>query len=218
MPDQELTFPAMRKLDLSVHIATKLNRSHLLVGKETILLPCLGRTEMDTQASGPQSITVEDSMSMVHISRGKLPPASEHLRSEPAIIAGMAKATLPNTRVDWDHMIVDYDHIRDAIEAVVAGFTDYNKRIREPGGFRLPLPATERHWDTPSGRAQFATFAGLGENAGKLMLTTHPQPRSIQHDDLQPGRSLPRRVRSARRGVPQCRGSRDQRPRAGRLG
>jgi molybdopterin-dependent oxidoreductase alpha subunit len=172
MPDQELTFPAMRKLDLSVHIATKLNRSHLLVGKETILLPCLGRTELDTQASGPQSITVEDSMSMVHISRGKLPPASDQLRSEPAIVAGIAKATLPGTRVDWDNMVVDYDHIRDAIEAVVAGFTDYNKRIREPGGFRLPLPATERRWDTPSGRAQFATFAGLGENAGKLMLTT----------------------------------------------
>jgi molybdopterin-dependent oxidoreductase alpha subunit len=172
MPDQELTFPAMRKLDLSVHIATKLNRSHLLVGKETILLPCLGRTELDTQASGPQSITVEDSMSMVHISHGKLPPASEHLLSEPAIVAGIAKATLPGTRVDWGKMVVNYDHIRDAIEAVVDGFTDYNKRIREPGGFRLPLPATERRWDTPSGRAQFATFAGLGENAGKLMLTT----------------------------------------------
>ena len=172
MPDQELTFPAMRNLDLSVHIATKLNRSHLLVGKETIVLPCLGRTELDVQAGGPQGITVEDSMSMVHMSHGKLPPASPHLRSEPAIIAGIAKATLPATRVDWDKMKDDYDNIRDGIEAVIAGFTDYNKRIREPGGFRLPLAAAERRWNTPSGRAQFATFAGLGENAGRLMLTS----------------------------------------------
>jgi molybdopterin-dependent oxidoreductase alpha subunit len=172
MPDQELTFPAMRNLDLSVHIATKLNRSHLLVGKETIVLPCLGRTELDVQAGGPQGITVEDSMSMVHMSHGKLPPASPHLRSEPAIIAGIAKATLPATRVDWDKMKDDYDNIRDGIEAVIAGFTDYNKRIREPGGFRLPLAAAERRWNTQSGRAQFATFAGLGENAGRLMLTS----------------------------------------------
>jgi anaerobic selenocysteine-containing dehydrogenase len=155
-----------------VHIATKLNRSHLLVGKETIVLPCLGRTELDVQAGGPQGITVEDSMSMVHMSHGKLPPASPHLRSEPAIIAGIAKATLPATRVDWDKMKDDYDNIRDGIEAVIAGFTDYNKRIREPGGFRLPLAAAERRWNTPSGRAQFATFAGLGENAGRLMLTS----------------------------------------------
>ena len=99
LPDPEQSFPAMGKLDLSVHVGTKLNRSHLLVAKETYVFPCLGRTELDMQAGGPQSITVEDSMSMVHASAGKLTPASEHLRSEPAIVAGMAKATLPHSKV-----------------------------------------------------------------------------------------------------------------------
>jgi len=101
MSDPEVTFKAMRNLDLVVHIATKLNRSHLLLAKQSFILPCLGRTETDIQAMGRQSVTVEDSMSMVHASRGGLKPASEHLRSEPAIIAGMALATLPNTRVGW---------------------------------------------------------------------------------------------------------------------
>jgi len=99
LPDSEQCFPAMSKLGLSVHVGTKLNRSHLLVAKETYIFPCLGRTELDIQASGPQSITVEDSMSMVHASAGRLNPASEYLRSEPAIVAGMAKATLPDTKV-----------------------------------------------------------------------------------------------------------------------
>ena len=133
---------AMRKLDLAVHIGTKLNRSHLLVGKESIMLPCLGRTEQDIQASGPQSVTVEDSMSMVHASRGKLPPASEHLRSEPAIIAGMALATLPDSKVPWLELIADYDRIRDAIEAVFPEFKDYNKRIRRSRRFS---PASAGH-------------------------------------------------------------------------
>jgi anaerobic selenocysteine-containing dehydrogenase len=151
----------MRKLDMAVHIATKLNRSHLLMGKAAILLPCLGRTELDMQESGAQAVTVEDSMSMVHASSGKLPPASEHLRSEPAIVAGMARATLPGSRIDWLGLVADYDRIRDGIEAVFPDFRDFNNRIRVPGGFRLPLPPTERVWSTPSGKAEFLVLAGV---------------------------------------------------------
>ena len=164
MPDPEQSFPAMCSLDLAVHIATKLNRSHLLVGKESIILPCLGRTEHDIQTAGPQVVTVEDSMSMVHAPRGKLPPVSEQLRSEPAIIAGMAAATLPQTKVAWMELVEDYDRIRDKIEAVFPDFRDFNQRVRAPGGFRLPLPATERIWKTPSGKAEFIIFTGLNED------------------------------------------------------
>ncbi|MBP0579191.1 FdhF/YdeP family oxidoreductase [Labrys sp. LIt4] len=165
MPDPERCQAAMRKLDLAVHLDTKLNRSQLLIGKQSIILPVLGRTERDMQASGPQAVTVEDSMSMVHASRGKLPPASEHLRSETAIVAGMAMATLPNSKVYWAEMVADYDLIRDAIESVLPDFKDYNRRIRIPGGFRLPLPPTERIWPTPSGKAEFLPFKGLEEDA-----------------------------------------------------
>ena len=174
LSDPEQCFKAMRNMDLSVHIATKLNRSHLLVGKDSIILPCLGRTEQDIQATGPQSITVEDSMSMVHASRGKLPPASGYLLSEPVIVARMARATLPDSKVPWEELVEDYDRIRDCIESVFPSFKDYNERIRHPGGFRLPLYATERVWKTPSGRAEFllpqAPVAKSG--ADSLVLTT----------------------------------------------
>src|SRR4029077_3873428 len=113
MSDPEVTFEAMRKLDLAVHMATKLNRSHLLLAKQSFILPCLGRTEIDMQATGPQAVTVEDSMSMVHASRGGLKPASEHLKAETDIIAEMAMATLPDTKVRWSEMIADYNKIRD---------------------------------------------------------------------------------------------------------
>jgi molybdopterin-dependent oxidoreductase alpha subunit len=177
MPDPEQCFPAMAGLDLAVHIATKFNRSHLLVSKEAIILPCLGRTEYDIQASGPQIVTVEDSMSMVHSSRGKLPPVSEHLRSEPAIVAGMAAATLPHSKVPWMEAVDDYDRIRDMIEAVFPDFQNFNARVRIPGGFRLPLPATQRIWNTPSGKAEFILFKGLNEDpvvsdSAVLRLTT----------------------------------------------
>jgi molybdopterin-dependent oxidoreductase alpha subunit len=162
MPDPEATFAAMRRLDLAVHIATKPNRSHLLLAQENLILPCLGRTELDRQAGGPQSVTVEDSMSMVHASTGRLPPPSPAVRSEPAIIAGIAKAVLGDRHgIDWDGMIANYDRIRDAIEAVLPAFAGYNERIRQPGGFRLPLPPTERRWVTPSGRAEFLVFPGV---------------------------------------------------------
>ncbi|SEO90491.1 oxidoreductase alpha (molybdopterin) subunit [Luteibacter sp. UNC138MFCol5.1] len=176
LSDSDVSFRGMRNLDLAVHLATKLNRSHLLIGKDALILPVLGRTEFDVQAGGVQSITVEDSMSMVHASRGKLKPASEHLRSEPAIVAGMAMATLPESKVDWAGLIADYDAIRDKIEAVYPAFHDYNARIRKPGGFRLPLGPTERVWHTPSGKAEFITAAVPEDSAlpapDALMLTT----------------------------------------------
>ncbi|MGE6919274.1 FdhF/YdeP family oxidoreductase [Achromobacter kerstersii] len=167
----------MRRLDLAVHMNTKLNRSHLLIGRDSIILPVLGRTESDVQASGAQSITVEDSMSMVHASRGKLAPASAHLRSEPAIIAGIAAATLPNSRIAWHYLVEDYNRIRDLIAKVYPDFHGYNERILKPGGFRLSLPPTERIWKTTSGRAEFLPFKGLQEDVaaatpGSLKLTT----------------------------------------------
>jgi molybdopterin-dependent oxidoreductase alpha subunit len=177
LPDPAQCHRAMRTLDLAVHIGTKLNRSHLLVGKESFIFPCLGRTEQDIQATGPQSITVEDSMSMVHASSGKLRPASDQLQSEPAIIAGMAHAALPNSKVPWLNLIADYDRIRNGIEAVFPDFKDFNNRIRIPGGFRLPLPPTMRVWKTASGKAEFIPFQGLTEDpqfaaADILKLTT----------------------------------------------
>lgn len=165
MPEHERVFQAMRSLDLCVHVGTKLNRTHLLTGKETFIFPCLGRTELDMQQSGKQSITVEDSMSMVHASAGKLKPASRELLSEPAIVAGMAKATLTNSNVNWLELVTDYDLIRDLIEKTLPGFENYNERIRTPGGFRMPLPPTERIWPTPTGKAMFSLFEGVDENA-----------------------------------------------------
>ena len=163
LPDPELCFAAMKELTLSVHLGTKLNRSHLLVSQETFLLPVLGRTELDVQADGPQSVTVEDSMSMVHASAGKLKPASAELRSEPAIVAAMARATLPHSKVDWLGLVQNYDRVRDLIERTIPGFDDYNARIRVPGGFRMPLPPTERKWNTPTGKAMFSVFPGVRE-------------------------------------------------------
>jgi molybdopterin-dependent oxidoreductase alpha subunit len=176
LPDPAQCAQGMRGLDLAVHLTTKLNRSQLLIGRESIILPVLGRTEQDIQATGPQSVTVEDSMSMVHASRGKLPPASEHLRSEPAIIAGMALATLPASKVPWRDLIANYDLIRDKIEAVFPDFKNYNERIRVPGGFRMPLPPTERVWNTPSGKAEFIAFPDVPEDpvaeAGNILTLT----------------------------------------------
>ena len=156
-PDPVRTFAAMPKLAMTAHIATKLNRTHLLPGRESILLPCLGRTEIDVQAGERQAVTVEDSMSMVHASKGLNQPASPDLKSEVAIVAGIAEALLGKADpVVWRDMAADYDRIRDLIEAVLPDqFTDYNARIRIPGGFRLPTPPSERKWKTASGKANF---------------------------------------------------------------
>lgn len=178
-PDPIRTFAAMRRLDLAVHIATKPNRTHLLVGKASLLLPCLGRTEIDIQASGRQAVTVEDSMSMVHASRGLNAPASPDLKSEPAIVARIATAVLgEGDSLDWTSLIADYDRIRDLIARVFPGsFDDYNERIRVPGGFRLPVPPSERVWKTASGKANFLVHAPTGGDPRRgddtvLLLTT----------------------------------------------
>jgi len=165
IPDLLRTQEALRNLDLTVQISTKLNRSHLIHGRDALILPCLGRTEVDIQGAGPQSITVEDSMSMVHASAGRNKPASEHLLSEPAIVAGMARATLgERSVVDWTGFVSNYDRIRDAIEDVFPIFQNYNDRIRIPGGFHLVSNARERVWSTPSGKANFLVYDGLGED------------------------------------------------------
>jgi molybdopterin-dependent oxidoreductase alpha subunit len=165
--DPEATYPAMRNLDLVVHVATKLNRSHLIPAKHALLLPCLGRTELDVQASGIQSVTVEDSMSMVHASQGGLKPASELLQSEPAIVGAMARATLPDSKVDWEGMVANYDLVRDGIEAVFPEFYNFNERVRQPGGFRLYIGASERDWGGPGKRANFLLAKGINEDLEK---------------------------------------------------
>ena len=161
MPDPELGFAAFRGLDLNVQILTKLNRTALLTAEHTYILPCLGRTERDERGGKPQSVTVEDSMSMVHASAGRLKPASEHLMSEVAIVAGIARATLPDSPADWEAMSADYDLIRDKIEAVYPDFHGFNARVRVPGGFRLPNGASERVWQTPNGKANFLATPGV---------------------------------------------------------
>ena len=158
-PDTALTEAALRRCDLVVNISTKLNRSHLVMGKQALILPCLGRTEIDLQASGPQMVTVEDSMSMVHGSGGINKAASPHLLSEPAIVARMAHATLSGSRVQWLDLIADYDRIRDLIEKVYDGFHDYNTRVRRPGGFYLPNSAANHDWRTATGKANFTAAA-----------------------------------------------------------
>ena len=154
-PDTKMTEEALAQTKLTVHISTKLNRSHLIVGEQALILPCLGRTEIDIQNGVPQMVTVEDSMSMVHGSGGINKPVSPHLLSEPAIIAGMAKATLPEVKIDWDGYVADYSRIRDAIARVVPGFEGYNQKVAKPGGFHLRNSAREREWKTETAKARF---------------------------------------------------------------
>ncbi|PJI48223.1 MAG: CbbBc protein [Pseudomonas sp.] len=154
-PDSPRTHQALQSCALTVQISTKLNRSHLTVGGDALILPCLGRTDIDRQAEGPQAVTVEDSFSMIHASFGQLEPSSKLMRSEPAIIAGIAKATLGNHPVDWDAMIAHYDRIRDLIADTIPGFTDFNRRVAHPGGFHLGNSAGSRRWTTASGKANF---------------------------------------------------------------
>ncbi|WP_332854257.1 FdhF/YdeP family oxidoreductase [Duganella sp. S19_KUP01_CR8] len=158
-PDTPLTFDALRACDLTVHVATKLNRSHLVHGKDALILPTLGRTEIDLQAGVPQGVTVEDSMSMVHLSYGMNTPASGNLLSETMIAARMAHATLGSGKVDWLGYGSDYARIRDAIEQVFDDFHDFNTRVAKPGGFHLKVASREREWRTASGKAQFVPHA-----------------------------------------------------------
>jgi molybdopterin-dependent oxidoreductase alpha subunit len=174
-PDTPYTFAALGNCDLTVHVATKLNRSHIVHGRQALILPCLARTDEDVQAAGKQGVSVEDAMSMVHISYGMREPVSPHLRSECAILAGMARATLPGSKTPWESYVEDYDRIRDVMAQVLDGFEDFNQRVRHPHGFRISQAARERGFATPSGRAEFST-AALPDDTypgdGRLMLAT----------------------------------------------
>jgi molybdopterin-dependent oxidoreductase alpha subunit len=178
-PDTERTAEALRRCALTAHVSTKLNRGHLVAGEQALILPCLGRTELDVQPGGPQVVTVEDSMGIVHVSRGSLAPASDQLLSEPRIVARLARATLGDgpPHIDWDSMADDYDRIREAIARVVPGCDGYVEAVRRPGGFRLRNAARERVFETASRKARFVT---------------HDLPRH----DLAPGRLLMMTVRS----------------------
>jgi molybdopterin-dependent oxidoreductase alpha subunit len=158
-PDTAKTHAALRRCELTVHVTTKLNRSHLVHGKKALILPCLGRTEIDLQAAGPQAVTVEDSMSMVHLSLGMNAPCSTTLLSEPAIVARLAAATLKRSKTPWLWLVEDYDRIRDKIGEVVEGFQDFNARVHVPGGFYLGNSARERCWRTEGGKAVFFPHA-----------------------------------------------------------
>jgi len=180
-PDTEYTAEALRRCDLTVHVSTKLNRAHLITGKQALILPCLGRTEIDRQASGLQFVTTENSMAVVEQWSGRLEPASKDLLSEPAIVAGLAKAMSPTnlslSTTDWDSLVADYDRIRDHIERVVPNFENYNERVRQPGGFYLPNPIRQREFKTDDGKAHF---------------TIHPLPQI----NLQEGEYLMMTMRS----------------------
>jgi molybdopterin-dependent oxidoreductase alpha subunit len=163
LPERHLLESAWRRLRMTVMITTKLNRSHLIHGQVAYLLPCLSRIEIDRQASGPQTVSMEDSTSFIHASRGLREPASPHLLSEHAIIGGIAKAALPpNPKLDWDAWVGDYELIREAIAATYPEwYAEYSRRMREPGGFHRPNPAREREWRTKTGRANFVAPESL---------------------------------------------------------
>ncbi|MEU8857131.1 FdhF/YdeP family oxidoreductase [Streptomyces sp. NPDC048556] len=175
-PDTAVTEAAMRRARLTVHVSTKLNRSHAVTGTRALILPTLGRTDKDVQAGGKQFVTVEDSMGMVHASRGNLAPASPHLLSEPAIVARLARAVLgPASTTPWEDFEKDYGTIRDRISRVVPGFEDFNARVARPGGFTLPhAPRDERRFPTATGKANFTAapveYPELPE--GRLLLQT----------------------------------------------
>ena len=180
-PDTEFTAEALRKCNLTVHVSTKLNRSHLIHGKKALILPCLGRSEKDIQSTGEQFISVENSMGVIHNSQGHLNPASEHLLSEPAIVAGLANATLKKSSVNWTKLVSNYDFIRNEIEAVIPGFENYNERVRVGKGFYLPNNAREKDFKpTNTGKANFSINSPseikLEENQFILMtIRTHDQ-------------------------------------------
>jgi molybdopterin-dependent oxidoreductase alpha subunit len=174
-PDTELTAQALSRCALTVHVSTKLNRAHLITGRQALILPCLGRTDRDLQSTGPQFVSVEDSMGIVHRSRGRLEPPSEHLLSEPAIIAHLATATLgTRTRLDWLHLADDYDRIRDLISQVIPGCEDLNRKVRNKGGFYLPNAARDDSYNTLTGKANFTVSTAEPVHLGpdQFLMTT----------------------------------------------
>lgn len=175
-PDTEVTAQALQRCRLTVQVSTKLNRSHLITGEQALILPCLARTDRDVQANGEQLVSTENSMGVVQSSQGILPPSSVWLRSEPAIVAGIAKATLGSrTPIDWDALVADYDQIRAGIAQVLPDFVDYNQKVRQPGGFYLSNPLREGRFDqAPAGKATF-TLNELPPNdlaPGEFLLMT----------------------------------------------
>ncbi|OON74666.1 FdhF/YdeP family oxidoreductase [Streptomyces tsukubensis] len=178
-PDTDVTEAAMRRAGLTVHVSTKLNRSHAVTGARALILPTLGRTERDLQSGGPQFVTVEDSMGMVHASRGRLEPAGPELLSEPAIVARLAQRVLgDSTSTPWQEFEKDYGTIRDRIARVIPGFEDFNERVSRPEGFALPhAPRDERRFPTATGKANF---------------TAAP----VEHPELPEGRLLLQTLRS----------------------
>ena len=179
VPDQERMEQAWPRQDLSVMISTKLNRSHLYPAKHAYILPCLGRYEVDTQASGPQAVTTEDSFSMINGSIGKREPVSDTVKSELAIVAGIAAATLAaNPKLKWSEWTADYARVRDLIEATYPeDFHDYNQRMFKAGGFYRGNGAHDRIWKTESGKAVFTTpgelnSVGFRDAPGRYRLMT----------------------------------------------
>ncbi|WP_353950151.1 FdhF/YdeP family oxidoreductase [Knoellia sp. S7-12] len=177
MSDSDVTEEALEAADLTCHVSTKLNRSHTVTGREALILPTLGRTERDEQATGEQVVTVEDSMAMVHASRGRLGPASHTLLSEVAIVCELARRVLPASPVDWAGMRGDYRVIRDHISRVVPGFDRFEERILDKGGFQLPLAPRQREFNVEGGRARFSV---------------HP----LEYPQCPPGRLLLQTIRS----------------------
>jgi len=157
-PDTVATAEGLQKVNLTIQVSTKLNRAHCITGKEALILPCLGRTELDITKEGEQFVSVENSMSIVHSSRGGFRPASTHLRSEPWIVAQLANATLGDKHLNWLELTDNYDTIRNLMEKSLDGFEDYNLRIRNPNGFSLPNPPRDsQSFATDNGKAHFTT-------------------------------------------------------------
>jgi molybdopterin-dependent oxidoreductase alpha subunit len=174
-PDTEFTAEALSRCRLTVQVSTKLNRSHLITGKQALILPCLGRTDRDEQSGGSQSVSVENSMGIMHTSRGSLEPPSDQVLSEPAIVARLATVTLGSrTSIGWMKLVEDYDRIRDLISRIVPGCEDMNRRLRQPGGFYLPNAARDDDYNTKTGRANFVVSAvePVTLFPGQFLLTT----------------------------------------------
>jgi molybdopterin-dependent oxidoreductase alpha subunit len=174
-PDTEATVAALERCALTAHISTKLNRSHANCGAEALILPCLGRSELDSAAGGERFVTVEDSMGIVHATRGSNEPASPHLRSEVDIVCAIAAATLGDRPVDWGALAGDYDAVREHIAATIPGFDDFNARVRRAGGFALPNPPRDTlTFPTASGRARLTVnrFEAVAVPPGRLLLQT----------------------------------------------
>ncbi len=201
-PDTQRTARALERCEMLVHVSTKLNRSHLLHNKWSIILPCLARSEIDQQAYGPQFVTVENSMGVVHSSEGRLKPAHPDLYSESSIVTRIAQEVLgPDFPVSWCWLIEDYDRIRDLIAQAIPGFEDFNTRVRQPGGFHLENGARERRFETDTGKAKFtinpAPDLSLPEGAFRMMtMRTHDQYNTTVygHDDRYRGVRGGRRV------------------------